>query len=632
MPHTAQDFFRQIDDEIASAGRLIETIRQSNRAAAHRINALIEKRTDAFVRLAKHYLPVLTLKTLADAWHEVHGEIRQIMLAQSDTCRQLQRELTLQDARCHEIETELHETTERFEKARRDLLSKTGSFHKHLREDPEIARLSAEITRVDREIQIGIDSLESVNDEAQKKLPDYEECELFRYLREQKYGTTEYRQRGLERRWDRWIARLINFDEANESFEYLTEAPSAIQELIREKQERYKQLLRALESARNAAADRYGIEEQTRLCDRLGDEVESLEQQHTEAMWDRSILESDLQEAEDINGEHYQKALAIYTEFLKSTQPETLAVYAACTESQVDDEICARIRSLQSEIENEQAESVAHAERIVELRKYRTGLNELSRLLRNHLRHSSSEVRTRDDFRFDIVLNDMRDLHLSPMKTWRRLLAAISDPIRSVPLPGRFTAEASSPHAGAFGPVEAAFLAASENSPGVLGGRPCDPTGVLIRPEREPRETGRQSMFDTLAICRSESESKHIVSLLQEHGIRCFAHNHLLDLPAVSGDAPTSEWQESSWEDHAQQRLVGVAVEHAADCSQTVPQIDAVDFSSVVVEVARFHEARHHLLSHLRLHDTEWDCPACDSHVDRGYYHCWRCGQTAPHT
>ncbi|MBB3205137.1 hypothetical protein FHS27_000904 [Rhodopirellula rubra] len=634
MPHTAQDLFRQIDDEIASAGGLIESIRQSNRAAAHRTTALIEKRTDAFVRLAKHYLPDLSRQTLADAWHEVHGRIREVMLAQADTCRQLQWELTRLDARCEKLTRQLDETNQRFEKARRDLMSKTGSFQKTLREDPEIARLSAAITEVDREVQYGITSLEMVTADAKQKLPDFEECDLFRYLREQRYGTPEYHQTGFERRWDRWIAKLINFDKANASYEYLTEAPASISDLIRKKQARYKQLLVALETARTRAAEQHGIEEQTRLRDQLAEEVESLERECTEATWDRSILEADLQSAEDINGKYYERALSIYTEFLKSSEPDTLVIYAACTESPLDDEICARIRSLQSEIENERADSVAHAERIVELGKYRAGLSELSRMLRNHIRHSSSEIRLRDDFRFDIVLSDMRDLHLSPMKTWRRLLAAISDPIRSVPAASRaFTSTPTSQDnitsqtnttENDFGPVDALFLAASQNSPNVISGGPCDPSGILVRPDREPSMQAGHPMFDTLAICRSETESKYILSLLQLHGIRCFTHNHQLDLstPAVSAHGGT-------WEGNARRQLANAATEQAAGCD-TTPHLDALDFSSVVVESARFNEARHRLLVELRLHDTAWDCPACGSSVDRGYHHCWRCGRTKP--
>ncbi|MCM2370860.1 coiled-coil domain-containing protein [Aporhodopirellula aestuarii] len=619
MPQTAQDLFRQIDDEIASAGGLIESIRQSNRASAHRITALIEKRTDAFVRLAEHYLPALTQQTLAQAWHEVHGRIREVLLAQSDACRQMQVHLSKLNDRCDHLEHQLAETTERFEKARRDLLSKTGNFQKALREDPEISRLSAEITEVDQEIQRGIAALEYVAADAQKKLPDFEECELFRYLREQNYGTPLYTKTGLERRWDRWIARLIDFDKANASYEYLTEAPDSINNLIREKQERYKQLLVALEAARGRAAEIHGVEEQTLLRDKLAEQVESLERECTEAKWDRAILESDLQVAEDINGEYYQKALAIYSEFLKSSQPDTLAVYAACTESPVDDQICARIRSLQAEIESEQAESTAHVDRIIELGKYRAGLSELSKKLRNHIRHSSGEIKLREDFRFDIVLSDMRDLHLSPMKTWRRLLTAISVPIRTVPVAGHSSANEN------VRPIDALFLAASQNSPNVLGSGPYDPTGILVRPDRAVATRAGHAMFDTLAICRTDAESNYILSLLQSHEIRCFTHNHLVDLTSADNVGANETWEAS-----AGRQLANVATEHVAGCHVTTPHLDALDFSSVVVEAERFNEARQILLNELRLYDTGWDCPTCGSAVERGYHQCWRCGRTKP--
>jgi hypothetical protein len=625
MSPTAKNLFRQLDSEIESTGRLIETIRQSNRAAAHRITALIDKRTDAFVRLAEHYLPNLTHQTLATAWHEVHDRIAEILLAQNDLQKQLQADLGEINARCDRLGFELQSTSQRFEKARLDLISKTGDFQKSLREDPEITRLSANITRIDREVQQGIRALEQASIDAREKLPDYEECDLFAYLREQQYGTPAYSKTGWERRWDRWVARLINFDKANASYQYLSDAPSSLNELIREKQKQYKQLLVALQDARTHAATQHGIAEQTHLRDSLAKEVEELERTYIEAKWDRSILESDIQESEDINGEHYQRALTIYTEFLQSAKPQTLKVFAACTESMVDDEICARIRSLQAEIEAEQAESAAHAKRIIELEKYRSAVGEVAKKLRVHVRHIAQEIQLRNDFRFDIVLSDMRDLHLSPMKTWRRLLTAISDPLRGVPVHAHGSSGAD------VRPVDALFLAASQLSPNIASGTDCDPSGILVRPDRMDSPRPDQPMFDVLAICRSEAESNFITSLLHSYNVRCFAHNHLLDLQSFEKETNTDAWEAT-----ARKQLASIAAEHStasthqADCPMQAPHVDALNYSAVVVETSRFNEARRILLDELRLHDTAWDCPACRSSVDRGYHQCWRCGRTKP--
>lgn len=64
----------------------------------------------------------------------------------------------------------------------------------------------------------------------EEKRKPYEADPLFMYLWRRKYGTPEYRAKGLARYLDRKVARLIEFDGARRNYAVLIELPVRLRE------------------------------------------------------------------------------------------------------------------------------------------------------------------------------------------------------------------------------------------------------------------------------------------------------------------------------------------------------------------------------------------------------------------
>ncbi len=64
----------------------------------------------------------------------------------------------------------------------------------------------------------------------QEKRQPYESDPIFMYLWRRKFGTPDYRARGLTRYLDRKVARLIEFDGARRNYAVLTELPVRLRE------------------------------------------------------------------------------------------------------------------------------------------------------------------------------------------------------------------------------------------------------------------------------------------------------------------------------------------------------------------------------------------------------------------
>lgn len=581
MPVEPRSLLDHLVDQAESTRRSLKTARHQQVEAPPRLRRLARRRTEAFCDLARHYLPELTHEALAAAWVEVRDQIGDVLLRQNDQRRRLRTNLQQVRSARQQAERELESLQQQQEQARLDLAAKTGNYKRELRLDPSVSKCIEQIDKIDKEIERSLSELDTLKTHADRKLPDYEESSLFSYLKDRKFGTPAYQEDGLERRWDRWVAKLIDYEKAKESFDFLHQAPQRVQQLIDEKRDRYKQLLDQLETSRERVMTQFGVQQQTKLWLSLCEQVRDLEQAIEQHGQDERRLDHKLQQAHVIDGAAYQEAIAVYRKFLEDLDPEIMRVYAACTESPVDDEICARVRGIQDEIASEQQLSKRRADEIETLERYLTGLQEIIQHLKQELRGPGEIIEVDEKFRLQPLLDQLRARELSPSQIWRRICAALIHKATLVEPPVVIE----------LAPLEASFLAAAGSHPQV-NAEPFDATRVVLSRAAKP-SAGRQKphQFRLLVKCMTVADAQSIVALLEAQGIRSFAHDDTIDRRSLP------------------------------------PGLVSLGEIRVMVESNQY-EAACRLVRDLRRDsEVDWTCRACDTRVDRGYHHCWSCGK-----
>ncbi len=583
-----------VEHDAQSARFLIKAARLKMRDAPDQLAELTDERTEAFVDLAKHYLPELSHQSLANAWAEVRHKIRDVLLVRDDLARQHRRRIDALEARKDDRVCQREAIAKDLEKARLDLMSKTGNAEKVLRENPRVAACIEAIEDVDAEIEQAITALEYAQSDAAKKLPDYEASSLFGYLRERHFGTPEYDGRGLERRYDRWLAKLINYREAKASYDHLTTVPKELQRLVEEKRARYQDLLEQLSDVRRAAMHKFSVGTQELLWEQLAKDLQANTAQIETIEHEIHVLENELATIEHVTGEHYQTALEIYREFLTTLDADILKVYAACTSSPVDDEICARLRGIEDEIASVDNDTQWLRDEVAGHQKQLAGLAELAGRLRRHQQESNHLIECVDEASVRAWLDQLRDRRMTPAQIWQGLRGACVKPLRrrlGLNDPERDQSETLGsdvvPSEAELGPVEATFLAASGFAAQPKGHRPTDPLDiVLVDEDAAPTQVSGFRMF---AFCRTRHDAFAVTRLLDAHGIRAFLHNHEF------GRSPSS---------------AGI---HGLE--EIVVMVDPRRYSDAV-EVIRSLQA-----SHL----SSWVCSQCNADVDAGYQVCWQC-------
>lgn len=575
----------RVDYEYAAVAESIVKLQRDGAVHPERLQSLADERTKAFVELAQHYLPDLSHKTLADTWHEVRGQIREIFLLKEDRCRILRFRLADVESRRIQLESEQNVLREQHEKARRDYSSKKGNVHKVLREDHEVATCLSEISQVDKQIELALQQLDIAKSEAEKKLPSYEASKLFQYLQERHYGTPQYRQRGLERRWDRWLAKLIDYDKSKKSFDFLSETPEQLSELIDQKREHYKSMLGKLERARACALKKFGLFKQKRLQEKLSIQLRQIDKQLDDVRQAESALRSELCEHQSIHGEYYFQAIEAYRKFLQKLDPEILRVYSECTESPIDDQICARARKINQDIDAETSRS-SNVDAICDDRKkYKATLWELGQRLRQHIESSSIEDELIEQMPMDTLLEQLRNGTKTVNELWNAIRKSLIDQAVLVEKPETEII----PYADL---VEATFLAAASESDEPYTAVKFDPHRVLLASKTGEEfvddYTGFNGGFRIFAFCELRSDAASLIQFLERHDITCFMHDPEQDGPFTLKRGPINEV------------VVMVKDWRYDDASRLISDLQCDEPSSTT-------------------------CPKCESVVQAGYKLCWNC-------
>ena len=160
-------------------------------------------------------------ETVQATFAEIRGELADIL------ARKERRERELRDAFDASLDTrsslqrELDDVTDKLNACVKERDRLEEILATRLNGDPEFKRLSALAIDREQELHRYEARVKESQTEAAEKLPAYEQSRLFKYLIDRKFGSNDYKHRGLTRRLDRWVARIVNFDKAKKGYDFL---------------------------------------------------------------------------------------------------------------------------------------------------------------------------------------------------------------------------------------------------------------------------------------------------------------------------------------------------------------------------------------------------------------------------
>ncbi len=188
-------------------------------------------------------------------------------------------------------------------------------------------------------------------DEYRQKMHPFEEDALFWYLYQRRFGTSEYRGRGVIKLLDGRVAALCDYERYRPIYWTLSQIPNRLQVHAEQKQAEYQKELHKLVSMEKAAAQKAGLEEAKaaveevqKAVDALDREIAEIEERLNQALAkQKTYLADEDDEAKQI--------VRLMTQTLQYYGVEDIYTLSQKTQSEQDDQLAAQLKELQSQEE-----------------------------------------------------------------------------------------------------------------------------------------------------------------------------------------------------------------------------------------------------------------------------------------
>jgi len=184
-----------------------------------------------------------------------------------------------------------------------NVINKEKKVQKFLEND-EAYQVQLEKTRNARDIskQANDKSIESENTRIEKGKP-YEESELFMYLWRLSYGTVEYKNSGLIKMLDAWVASIVEYEKHRVNYWTLLEIPKRLKIHAEKESEKYRSEVDILSDIEHAQAKALGLdvlqkEEKYKQeeVDKIDDHLVLLEKVYESLIQERQLFVKDKDE------------------------------------------------------------------------------------------------------------------------------------------------------------------------------------------------------------------------------------------------------------------------------------------------------------------------------------------------
>lgn len=386
-------------------------------------NDLVERRGQAFLELAEHYLPAVTQQTVSQAFEEIRSELMEVLLRKQRHERELQKTIESDEAESRQLDEELQRVTTALNEkvAQREELEK--EVVKRLEGDAEFQRLSTEALTAEKELNRNEERVEDIKNEAAEKLPSFEKSRLFQYLHKRGYGTSGYTKEGLTKRLDGWVAGLINYHRARRSYEFLRVTPELIANEVGRRRDQFNGLMELVEACEDRHADAVGLTAVMREGQELGRKRDGL---IADIGKQEDLTEKHRQELstlETCDNQYYEQAVGRMKEFLSTLESRRLERATRATPEPEDDQIAAELSWLGEELDKTRRRS---AELVGEQRIWKKRGAEIHDIWQRFRRADFDSGRSffHPEFEIEVYLQQFSEGKLSHGELWSMIKAA----------------------------------------------------------------------------------------------------------------------------------------------------------------------------------------------------------------
>lgn len=317
-----------------------------------RISGLTDERETAYTELATLYLPELEASDVKKNLRELQEEVRKLFREKQAKRESTEIKMKDIDNLRDSLEQKVIDLTEKLTKRGQERDSLQSVLDDNLSKNSEYTTLVSDAKSLSDKLNNDRGKSERIIADSIKKLGEYDNKRLFKYLNGRKFGTEEYEKNGIGSYIDAKIARIIGFERLRRNYEFLKGLAPAIKKEIEKTEKRLDDLEEKIENIQDSESDKVGLT-------KVMEEGELLDAQRRQYIEDGAKADKEYnvyakaRESMDENKDEYHiQAVDKLKKYLKGTTLNELKEKARSTQKKEDDHFVEKIETIDQSIDN----------------------------------------------------------------------------------------------------------------------------------------------------------------------------------------------------------------------------------------------------------------------------------------
>ena len=373
-----RDIHRSMIRQIRKVRRRLETEERRVDGLQQDMAEAGERRAATMRALAEFHLPEMSEEAVAGTLAAMETSVRTIYDDKQDRMREVERLIPEQRGTVAEAETALAGVTEALNETGRERARLAHVVFEDLQAMPRWQQLFEHVRRLEARVAASEKRHEAARREQADKVPAYERDPLFSYLRSRRHGTARATGNAVTRSLDRWVAGVVQYDDARAKYDFLNELPDHAAAVLADDHAALAAAVPPLARLEGEVIDRNGL---TPVLAR-GEQLYSEREEARRALRDAEQILRDLTAENaalhDERGSYYESAIDGLEAFLEGKTLDELVTMARATGDPRDDvlvaelgETDARLAELRSELAERKKERSRLADRLAGLERIR---------------------------------------------------------------------------------------------------------------------------------------------------------------------------------------------------------------------------------------------------------------------
>lgn len=374
---TGKDVHRGITGRIRDVRRQLRDEQAAVESLQQELATTGERRGSTIRALAEFHLPGMNEEAIAGTLAEMESSVRAVFDEKKDRAGVVERRIPEQRGTVAEAEAALASVTEALDETGRERARLARVVFAELQQTPEWHGLFSEVRRLEARVAASEKRVDAARRERDERTPAYDRDPLFSYLSRRRFGTATPAGGPVTRSLDRWVAGVMQYDDARAKYDFLNALPDHAAAVLAEDRAALAEAAPPLAALESRVIDRNGLTPVLERGDRLYAERDEARRALREAEAALHELTDEMAALQDERGAYYESAIDGLEAYLEGRTLDELVAMARATGDVRDDVLVADLADIDARLDTLRTELAAHKARRARLDDRLAGLEDI---------------------------------------------------------------------------------------------------------------------------------------------------------------------------------------------------------------------------------------------------------------